>query len=366
VLALDSDLRGEGGPRRLTHLNTTILSTAWSADGRWILFEAMPYVFAFYLWRVPADGRPSPQRVEAAGLWARAPATARATDLVVFTRSVRRIELRRFQRGGTTQALSLSSFSDLDGSYSPDGTRIALASGRSGQSLDIWVSALDGSGAVQLTQGLGRHTGGPKWSPDGRRLAFDVLAADGQWDVWLVDVDGGSPVRLTSDPSDENISGWSRDGKWVYFWTGRNGQSNIWRMPALGGPQEQVTTGGAGINSCESVDGRILFYSAAVTDAPLLALPLMGGPPRRVLECVREGGFRVTRQGLYYVGCGPTASPPLHFVDGGTGRDTILGVLERAGGGPLWHLSVSPDDREVLYSGIVDPGADLMLIRNLR
>jgi hypothetical protein len=145
----------------------------------------------------------------------------------------------------------------------------------------------------------------------------------------------------------------------------QDGRRDIWRIAASGAVEEQVTTGGSGFNSCESLDGKTLFYSAARGDAPLLTVPLGGGTPRRVLGCVRDGGFRVTRRGLYYLPCGSESRVSLHFSDAATGRDEEIGVLENPW--PNWfNLSVSPDDNAVLYTIFKDPGRDLMLIKDFR
>jgi Tol biopolymer transport system component len=35
------------------------------------------------------------------------------------------------------------------------------------------------------------------------------------------------------------VPSWSRDGKWVYFYSNRSGQTDIWRVPAQGGEAGQ-------------------------------------------------------------------------------------------------------------------------------
>ena len=57
-----------------------------------------------------------------------------------------------------------STTEDSEPSNSPDGQRIVFGSKRSG-SLEIYVSAADGSSVVQLTS-MKSDTGSPRWSPD--------------------------------------------------------------------------------------------------------------------------------------------------------------------------------------------------------
>jgi hypothetical protein len=57
--------------------------------------------------------------------------------------------------------------------------------------------------------------------------------------------------------------------------------------------------------------------------------------------------------------------PAVHFVDPSTGRDRVIGNLERYA--PAYDpmgLAVSPDGTSILYNKVVSEGADLMLIEN--
>ena len=95
---------------------------------------------------------------------------------------------------------------------------------------------------------------------------------------------------------------------------------------------------------------------------PILALTLPAGPERQVLDCVRLFGFAVGRAGVYHFGCGPGPDVPLSLLDATTGRDRILGRVER----PDEGLTVSPDGKTILYATRVREGSDLMMIENFR
>jgi len=125
--------------------------------------------------------------------------------------------------------------------FSPDGSRIAFESTRSG-AYEIWMCRSDGSGLVQLTH-FNSHTGTPRWSPDGKQIAFDSRAA-GNADIYVIDSEGGSPRRLTSEPSGEVTPSWSRDGRWLYFASERTGDWQVWKMSSTGGPATQMTRHG--------------------------------------------------------------------------------------------------------------------------
>ena len=203
----------------------------------------------------------------------------------------------------------MSSVFDFFPQFSPDGRRLAFASRRSGEAVEIWAASADGSSPHQLTHGPGARQSGPAWSPDGQRIAFAAVGENGHWDVWLMDSDGGSPRQLTADPGDEKMPTWSRDGRWIYFSSDRGGRLDIWRTAVAGGPGERVTMAAA-VRGYESPDGSAIVYQAADTDSPLLALPLAGGPARQLVECVKGQAFAMAVSGVYYAQCdtGPDSS----------------------------------------------------------
>ena len=134
-----------------------------------------------------------------------------------------------------------------------------------------------------------------------------------------------------------------------------------------GGLSQPVTRGGSGQFACESPDGQSLLYQRSDADSPLLAVPINGGAARPLVGCVKPSAFAAGPDGVYYVACDPGPDPALHVMDPATGRDRLLGRLEKYEYlfGPL-GLAVSPDGNSVLYPRRIRDSFDLMVIENFR
>lgn len=262
---------------------------------------------------------------------------------------------------GGMEPFIVSSLNDDQPQFSPDGTRIAFQSSRSGEAEEIWVAQADGSKPVQMTSRLGRGQGTPRWSPDGRWIAFDSQSLDGGQNVYVIDAAGGAPRRITFGASNAAMPFWSRDGKWLYFRSDRTGRPEIWRVPFAGGPQEQVTKTG-GFTAYESVDGQTLFYTKGLS-GPLFARLLSGGVERQVLPWIYSKAFFPVAEGIYYIGSGSGGEHPLEFYQFSSNTSRMLtrisGFLDQG-------LAVSPDQQSILFSRSLNNGAHLMMIENFQ
>jgi Tol biopolymer transport system component len=123
-----------------------------------------------------ADGRREPERIEDAGFGSHRPATVLSPDRLAFDRRLPTLGVYRVWSGHTPQPVLVSSAFDFEPDFSPDGQRLAFSSRRSGDAVEIWLAADDGSSPQQLTHGPGPRQNAPAWSPDGRRIAFESCA----------------------------------------------------------------------------------------------------------------------------------------------------------------------------------------------
>ncbi len=154
-----------------------------------------------------------------------------------------------------------SSRPDWDAEISPDGTKIAFTSMRSGSN-NIWMCDAEGENCTQLTD-LERASF-PRWSPDGREVVF-ACTFEGHPDVCVVEVERLFVRRLTEETSADAPGFWSSDGGSIYFASNRSGSAQVWKIPARGGPPLQITKNG-GLDPRVSHDGRFLYYPRGTDD----------------------------------------------------------------------------------------------------
>src|SRR5882724_4905299 len=130
---------------------------------------------------------------------------------------------------------SLPSLSDP--ALSPDGKEIAFASGG-----DLWTVPA-GGGEARLLVTDPANESRPLYSPDGTKLAF-VSTRTGNGDIYVLTLATGQLQRITYSEGGDSLDGWSRDGKWIYFTSSVNdvaGQGDIFRVASGGGTPLEVS-----------------------------------------------------------------------------------------------------------------------------
>ena len=91
-----------------------------------------------------------------------------------------------------------------------------------------------------------KEVGDARFSPDGTRIVYVVgeTASDRtrvNTRLWTMPVNGGEAKRLTTGEANESTPRWSPDGKWIAFYSNRDGKDSIWIAPAGGGEPKLVT-----------------------------------------------------------------------------------------------------------------------------
>ena len=150
-----------------------------------------------------------------------------------------------------------------DPGIAPDGSEIAFVSGG-----DIWTVPASGGQARLLVSNAANDTH-PVYSPDKTRLAF-VSTRTGGGDVYVLTFATGDVRRITYEDGMDQLDGWSRDGKWLYFFSNARelagNMNDVYRVSADGGTPMPIS-GDRYANE---------FFSAASPDGRLLAITARG------------------------------------------------------------------------------------------
>jgi Tol biopolymer transport system component/DNA-binding winged helix-turn-helix (wHTH) protein len=356
-----------GEPRRLTHDNTWILdSPTWTPDGRDIVFSSTRAGLAS-LWRVSVSGG-TPRPIVGVGVNAYSPSISRKDNQLVYQQMEfkNNIWLLNLSDEKTRQGPPSIVISDKGPQlarphFSPEGNRIAFESDRLGYA-DIWACNSDGTNCGQWTA-LHGTAGAVTWSPDGRQIAFEFRPKQHS-EVYLADVGGGPPRPLeTFTGADNGGPKWSRDGKWIYFYSNHGGSLQIWKKQLEGGSPVQVTTHG-GVFGEESWDGRF-FYFAKLEVPGLWKMPLHGGQETLLFDqpFVRFSwwDWGLTEKGIYFIDFQSNAT--VAFFEFATNKIFHIWTLTNH---PFIGLSVSADGKSVLYAQNEYSKSDIMLVRNFR
>src|SRR5206468_2520641 len=119
--------------------------------------------------------------------------------------------------------LIYSTRNDVNPDCSPDGSKIAFASDRSG-TFEIWVCDRDGGNPSKLTSfESAAGAGTPRWSPDGKYIAFDCRA-EGSGHIYVITPSNRRLWRLTRGRSEDVVPNWSKDGRYIHFSSNRSGR----------------------------------------------------------------------------------------------------------------------------------------------
>lgn len=171
------------------------------------------------------------------------------------------------QAVGGENAINLTK--DLEGdnaqpAFSPDGERIAFRGQRQGGGL--FVMGRTG----ELVRRVSEAGHNPSWSPDGKWLTYSTNPAGdlpsahpGGAELWIINIETGEKRRLKA--IDALQPAWSPDDKWIAYWgvDPATHQRDLWTISPRDGTPTRVTDDVASnVSPAWSPDGRYLYFSS--------------------------------------------------------------------------------------------------------
>ncbi len=224
-----------------------------------------------------------------------------------------------------------------DPQIGPDGSRVVYVQGWSDRMKDamhtnLWVVPAEGKAARPLTEGPYKDTS-PRWSPDGTRIAY-LTDRSGKAQIRVRWVESGQEAEITQEEQAPANIAWSPDGRWVAYtarvpakpaWSvtmpekpagavwappaivvtrlhWRNdgtgliapGNNHLFVVPAEGGAPRQVSTGDFDHRGEPAwmPDGRTILMAAqrwadaeySLEGDEIYAFPAAGGEPRQLTK----------------------------------------------------------------------------------
>jgi TolB protein len=234
----------------------------WSPDGRWIYYRARPQGWKagdpLALFRVPARGG-DPELLRKVrdflGLSADGrflayfpPGAFRGKRSILAIATADGIEVGRITLPHQLHAIN----------WAGSGTKILAI--RNNDPISIHTVSFSGGPVRPVTSGRNLDLS-PAWSPDGRRLAFASLF-NGRYQLMVADVRGGPRRQVpTSAEPDGSAPLWSPDGRYLAFLSGNRRELNVVELAS--GLEAKLASAERIEEAAWRRDGRALLYVRA-------------------------------------------------------------------------------------------------------
>jgi len=172
--------------------------------------------------------------------------------------------------GEAKQITEGQDWNDSDPQWSPDGTRIAFVSDRTGKAFDdshntdVWTIPAAGGTLTKISDHAFEDEN-PRWSPDGKQILFTGQTALHQFPkLYVADSSGSSPSQLVVKDFD-TIAGelhWSAPGS-IFFADGVRGETHIYRADPFAHTFAAVTSGPRGIHAFDlnATTGKMAYLA---------------------------------------------------------------------------------------------------------
>ena len=249
-----------GTPRRVTNITNGVSSCSWSPNGT---------QFVCLVRTGPSDTlNTGPDRSDARHYTS---AGYKFNDTGWYDDKRSHVWVIDAAAGTARQITHGDSWNDTDPQWSPDGTRIAFVSDRTGKEFDegrnsdVWTVPVAGGGLTKISKSDQRD-GSPVWSNDGQFIAFlGAEDEDAPQQVYLAQSDGSGTPKVIA-PSLDLIPGnlqWVDQNRSIYFDTGVKGELHVFRIDVATGVVRQVTKGPRGVraSNVSPTSGRMVYLA---------------------------------------------------------------------------------------------------------
>ena len=208
-----------------------------------------------------------------------------------------------------------------NGTWTPDGKRIAFNSNKEGPQNPFWQLA-DGSGGLERLTTSEYANIPMSWSPDGQLLAFTEVNPTTGIDIWVLRMSDRKSQPFLRTPFNESAPRFSPDGHWLAYISDESGRFEIYVQPYPGpGGKWQISTEG-GTEPVWNPNGRELFYRS--------------GGKMMAVDIATQPGFTVGKPRMLFDGpYSPTAlTTPNYDVSADGQRFLMLKPSEQAPSAP--------------------------------
>ena len=239
-----------------------------------------------------------------AGLW-RANLSASTNAMLVYASGAASGTqiLTWFDRSGKRLGTVGEQGGFYDLSLSPDGTKLAVTDANTSNAT-IWIHELGSKLKTRLTFSGGAHIS-PVWSPDGRQVSF---TSNQQCSLSIKAIGGGAPegtLLSSSTPVYQEITDWSRDGRYLMYEQGPGTQQQLWVLPMFGDRKPFPYTNSKALErwGMFSPDGRFVAYTSVETGRPevfVAPFPWTGAKWQISNGGGGEASWRADGKELYY------------------------------------------------------------------
>ena len=293
-----------GEIKQLTKNKVKVFTPEWSPDGQYIVFDAnVRGGENFDIFLIDLTDPQKPKQInltappDGPGIKLSGPRWAPAGDprILVFSTGLPNANgwdiglLTLDARGKADALINISNAdgegvtADLEGSWSPDGTKVVFESKRNHikerAQFDIFIADAEKRGVGKNQINLTDHEAPDqraRWSPDGTAVMFQSKR-DGNWEIYTVGIDGENLTRITENDKTDRNAEWSPGG--IVFESQRDGNWEIYRTDPDGNNQVNLTNDpGSDNNPIWSSKGkRILFESRRDGNREIYTMDTDGG-----------------------------------------------------------------------------------------